>query len=59
MNKSTPFNADSSANPLKEKKQKSLPTSPKKETVANVMAFAKAYSVRKTQAFDKIDFILN
>ena len=59
MKNSTPFNADSSADSLEEKKQKSLPTSPKKETVANVMAFAKAYSVRKSKSLDKMDFILN
>ena len=58
MNKSTPFNADSSANSLEEKKQK-LPTSPKKETVAGIMAFAKAYSVRKGKLLEKMEFILN
>ena len=59
MKNSTPFSADSSANSLEEKKQKSLPTSPKKETVNNIMAFAKAYSVRKSKSIDKMEFILN
>ena len=60
MKKSTTFKSDmSDNNPLKEKEHKTLPTSPKKETITNILAFAKSYSVRKGKAFDKMEFMLN
>ena len=60
MKKSTPFKADmSDSTTLTDKEQKTLPTSPKKETMDNIMAFAKAYSVRKSKNIDKMEFILN
>ncbi len=61
MKKSTTFKSDMSDNnnPLIEKEHKTLPSSPKKETISNIMAFAKSYSVRKGKAFDKMEFMLN
>jgi len=60
MNKFTPFKSDmSDITPIKEKEQKTLPCSPKKDTIANIMAFAKSYSVRKGKNIDKMEFMLN
>lgn len=60
MKKSTPFKSDMSEHsPLKEKEQKTLPSSPKKQTIDNILAFSRAYSVRKGKAIEKMEFILN
>ena len=60
MKKSTPFNSEMSANStIKEKELKSLPTSPKKETINNIMSFARSYSVRRGKAIEKMEFMLN
>ena len=60
MKKSTPFKTDmSDSTTLKDKEQKTLPVSPKKETIDNIMAFAKAYSVRRSKSIDKMEFNLN
>ena len=60
MKKSTPFNADANSDStIQDKKQKALPTSPKKETINNILAFAHAYSVRKSKSIDKMEFNLN
>jgi len=60
MNKFTPFKSDlSDSTPIKENKHKTLPGSPKKETIVNILAFAKSYSVRKGKNIDKMEFMLN
>lgn len=60
MKKSTPFRSNmSDQSSLKEKDHKTLPTSPKKETISNIMSFARAYSVRKGKSIVKMEFILN
>jgi len=60
MNKFTPFKSDISGNtPVEDKGQKKLPLSPKKETITNILAFAKSYSVRKGKVIDKMEFMLN
>lgn len=60
MKKSTTFNSGMSDNSsIKEQDHKTLPTSPKKETIVNIMAFAKSYSVRKGKAIEKMEFMLN
>ncbi len=60
MNKFTPFKSEiSGSTPVEEKGQKTLPLSPQKETITNILAFAKSYSVRKGKAIDKMEFMLN
>ena len=60
MKKSTLFEApDSGLQTSESKKEKKLPTSPKKESVNNVLAFARAYSVRKSKSMEHIDIVLN
>ncbi|MEQ8324564.1 MAG: hypothetical protein RIC15_02775 [Vicingaceae bacterium] len=59
MKKSTFYDANTNGILKNPDPQKSLPTSPRKETINNVLSFAKAYSVRKTSSFDHIELILN
>lgn len=60
MKKSTHSNPEMSNNSsTKEQDHKALPTSPKKETINNILAFAKSYSVRKGKIIEKMEFMLN
>jgi cell envelope opacity-associated protein A len=60
MKKSTPFNSEmSDHSSIREKDSQTLPSSPKEQTIKNIMSFAKSYSVRKGKTFDKMEFNLN
>ena len=61
MKKSTHFDSDEFGilHDSSGKSLKKLPTKPRKETLDNIMAFTKAYSVRKSRNMDKIELILN
>ena len=60
MNKSTSFKSDmSDKSSIQDKEQKTLPTSPKKETIDSIIAFSKSYSVRKGKMIEKMAFNLN
>ena len=60
MKKSTSFNSDmSDHSAIKEKDARLLPHSPKKETIENIMSFARSYSVRKGKYLEKMEFTLN
>ena len=61
MKKSTNFNAQFSESQTSKEKslEKELATSPKKEVINNILAFSKAYSVRKSEHMDKMEFNLN
>ncbi len=60
MSKSTSFNPDmADKSSTKEKEQKTLPTTPKKETIENIIAFSKSYSVRRGKMIEKMEFNLN
>jgi len=61
MNKFTPFKFDDSLPyPIEEKSKKNkIPKKVKQETINNVIAFSKAYSVRSGKFVDKMEFVLN
>jgi len=61
MSKSTPFNYDDLLSfPIEEESLKNkTPIKLKQETINNVIAFSKAYSVRPGKFVEKMEFILN
>lgn len=63
MSKSTRFRASktsaNSASEDPEQLSKPMPAGPTKETIANIMAFARSYSVRNSRILGKTGFMLN
>jgi hypothetical protein len=60
MNKSTPSRPEFSAQSQNDKERlKKLPAVPSETAIANIMAFAKSYSVRNSKELGKLEFMLN
>ena len=62
MKKSTPFSSESSELLNHQDLilyEKPLPKSAKKQTIDNILAFSRTYSVRKSAELGQIEFILN
>ena len=61
MSKFTPFKFDDSLSfPIEEESLKNkTPKKLKQETINNVIAFSKAYSVRPGKYVEKMEFVLN
>ena len=61
MSKFTPFKFDDSLSfPVEENSLKNkIPKKVKQETIDNIVAFSKAYSVRQGSLIEKIELILN
>lgn len=60
MKKSTSLNPEmAGSSSINESETKIIPTDPKKETIANIMSFARSYSVRKGKMINRMEFMLN
>ena len=61
MTKFTPFKFDDSLSfPIEENSLKNkIPKKVKRETIDNIIAFTKAYSVRPGSIIEKVEMILN